>query len=91
MQDLIISNKVPFDSIKNKSTALKLIENNLKKTKFKSVAEAEKDIDDMVLSTEKMENENKQLHQLLARATTEQRHQIFQPLFEKSRKERMGY
>lgn len=91
IDEFIISNNIPFDSIKDKGTALKLIKNNLKKTKFKSVPEAEKYIDEMESITEKLERENKLLYELIEKATVEQRHKIFQPLFNRARNEINGY
>jgi hypothetical protein len=89
-QDFIISNNVPFDSIKNKTVALKLFKNNLEKTKFKSIEEAEKFIDEMVSCNEKMEKEHPKLFELLDKATLEQRHQIFQPFFKRVKSELGG-
>jgi CRISPR/Cas system CSM-associated protein Csm2 small subunit len=90
IQDFIISNYVPFDSIKNKTIALKLLKNNLKKTKFKSIEEAEKFIDEMDSSNKKMEEEHPRLFELLDKATLEQRHQIFQPFFKRVKSELGG-
>jgi CRISPR/Cas system CSM-associated protein Csm2 small subunit len=90
IQDFIISNNVPFDSIKNKTIALKLLKNNLKKTKFKSIEEAEKFIDEMDSSNKKMEEEHPRLFELLDKATLEQRHQIFQPFFKRVKSELGG-
>jgi len=90
IQDFIISNNVPFDSIKNKTIALKLLKNNLKKTKFKSIEEAEKFIDEMDSCNEKMEKEHPKLFELLDKATLEQRHQIFQPFFKRVKSELGG-
>jgi hypothetical protein len=89
VQDFIVSENIPFDSIKDKTTALNLIKRNLKKTKFSTVAEAEKYIDEMESSNEKVEKENKLLFELLNKATVVQRHQIFQPLFARARSEIM--
>jgi len=90
IQDFIISNNVPFDSIKNKTIALKLFKNNLEKTKFKSIEEAEKFIDEMDSCNEKMEKEHPKLFELLDKATLEQRHQIFQPFFKRVKSELGG-
>lgn len=91
IQDYIIEKNIPFDSIKDKTSTLKLIANNLKKTKFKSIEEAEIFIDDMAATDEKLVKENKLLFELIDKATVDQRGIIFQPLFVKTRKEILGY
>ena len=56
---------------------MKLLKNNLEKTKFKSACDAELFIDEMISNTKKMEKENKRLYELLEKANVEQRHHIF--------------
>ena len=88
---LVISENAPFDSIKNKALALKFISNNIKKTKFKSIAEAELCMDEMFLSQEKEEAENKLLYELLSRATPEQIMKISQPFFDRVKSSEFGH
>lgn len=68
----------PLD-ITNKDFFYKWLEENITKTKFKSVEEAKVYIDDMVSTSDKMEKENEVLYNLIKRATIEQIREIRMP------------
>jgi len=90
IENLIITQKIPFDSINNREATLKLIKNNLEKTKFKTVAEAEKCINEMISSTERRKKENENLYLLLSKSTPEQIMKIHKPFYDKTKAE-YGY
>jgi len=87
MKDAFNDKYLPLDSLKNDTLYLKWIEKNIKNTGFKSFEEAKTSFEKQIVSQEKMEKENPKLFELIERANTEQRHKIFQPLFNRSRKE----
>lgn len=82
---------LPVDSLKTNNLYLKWIEKNIKKTKFKSIDEAKSALENQIASQEKLEKENSKLFELINKATVEQRHQIFEPFFNRARKEMRGY
>jgi len=89
-KELLIIERVPIDSLKNRNIALKFISKNINKTKFKSITEAEIFINEMFLISEKREKENQHLYELMSRATAEQIRQISQPFFKKVKSELGG-
>jgi hypothetical protein len=69
----------PID-ITNKDFFYNWLEKNISKTSFKNINEAKVFIDDMVAITEKLTEENKELFNLIKRATPEQIREIRMPL-----------
>ena len=71
---------------KNTKTAfLKWLKSNIKNTQFKTTEEAEAYIDDMTSVSDKMIKENKELYDMISRATKEQIIKIRKPFFDKTK------
>lgn len=91
MNEAFSSKDFSVELLKDKNIFFSWLEKNIEKTKFKNIDEAKEFIKDVEDTTEKLINENKKLHDLIEKATVEQRLKIFQPKFEKDRKEVLGY
>ncbi|NUY80523.1 hypothetical protein HUK80_06420 [Flavobacterium sp. MAH-1] len=73
---------------KDRESLIQLLEQNLGQTQFKSISEAKDYIAKMDESEAKMKAENKELFEMMSRATQTQRREIAKPFFELSMKER---
>lgn len=87
MENAFNDKDLPIDSFKNDSLYLEWIGKNISKTKFKSIDEAKNALENQLKSEEKMKKENPKLFELIDKANLEQRHKIFQPLFNRARNE----
>ena len=65
----------------DKNAFLKWLKSNIKNTQFKTTEEAEAYIDDMTSVSDKMIKENKELYDMISRATKEQIIKIRKPFF----------
>ena len=69
----------------DKNAFLKWLKSNIKNTQFNTTEEAEAYIDDMTSVSDKMIKENKELYDMISRATKEQIIKIRKPFFDKTK------
>lgn len=79
--------KIPLDVLKDKKLYLNLIKDNINKTQFKSIEEAESIFENNLAVTKMLMDTNRKLYDLIERASHDQRYKIYQPLFDNSRKD----